>query len=83
METTHNGGNEHGVSLYRLPNEPMDPYGPCDAASPEPRCGEHALTAQVVLESLHRWGPSLALLAAGFLGAAPGIAPTSVGGGAH
>ena len=36
-----------------------------------------------VLASLHRWGPSMALLAAGFLGTPPDILAPLVGGGIH
>ena len=36
-----------------------------------------------VLASLHRWGPSMALVAAGFLSSPPDILAPLVGGGMH
>lgn len=48
----------------------------------ESQCG-NAPSSSPILASLHRWGPSLALLAIGFLNAPPDVLNSSVGGGLH
>ena len=46
----------------------------------EAQCGNASNTSPI-LASLHRWGPSLALLAIGFINTPPDVLNSSVGGG--